>query len=728
MKLLFTICLISLASVLWAQPINDNCLNAISLISTDEYCSANGEYTNEGATADPSDAQAIALCVNPDFQAGVWFTFKPKAPAVIIEINGQLPLGTIGQAKAILYTGSCTAGLDFVACSPGGSDNLEFLITDLTVGARHYLYVETELDRTGTFQLCIDDFISPPFPEADCATGVVLCSKEPFFVESLAGIGDDNNELENFPDRCLNSESQSVWYKWTCGEAGTLSFTLTPNNWEPGIEGDDLDFAVFRYPNGLEDCDNKEMIRCMASGGCSNNFNDYIDCTGPTGLSLASTDTDEFPGCFDSSCSGPGTNPGIPAQADDNFVSAINMEAGVSYSVLVNNFSRTGQGFFMEFGGTGTFGGPAPDFTPEVTGNFLECDKEVTYRDNSSSINGDIATWRWNFGEGAEPLTATGQGEHVVVYESFGNKTVTLVVESTSGCEVTKLVDIVVEPCCKDTSSLALFAEIVNNACPGEEGGTIDLKANSGAPEYNFSVRPLGSNTPVDFNPNPLIQNLPSDEYEAILEDIKGCRDTVVVVIVEPDEIFVNAGPEQEIELGYDTSIDVMISDPTADVIYTWSPTETLYCPGAIDSSIVDCPNPIALSAGTTTYTVTITDENGCTNTDQVTIRTLINRPVYGANVITPGQNGRNGVLTLGFGRQAESVIEFNIYDRWGNQIFTGSNIALDENNEMVSGWNGRSGGGNQGYVNDGVYVWSAKVKFIDQVEETFAGSFTVLR
>ncbi len=51
----------------------------------------------------------------------------------------------------------------------------------------------------------------------------------------------------------------------------------------------------------------------------------------------------------------------------------------------------------------------------------------------------------------------------------------------------------------------------------------------------------------------------------------------------------------------------------TGGVSYLWAPAEGL--------SAVNIPNPIALPEQTTTYTVTVTDANGCINTDDVLIR-----------------------------------------------------------------------------------------------------------
>ncbi len=696
-----------------AQPSNDDCLDAINISSVDNFCSDLAAFSNAGATPDPTSNDAINQCVSLSFDNGVWFSFRPGEPAVLIEINSGGVLGTLAQPNAILYTGSCTTGLEFVTCAPGNPTNLEMIASNLTVGQRYYLFIATEPGFEGSFQLCINDFIAPPSPESDCPAAVILCDKSAFQVESITTNGDDPTELDDFNGECLNQELASVWYRWTCDEPGPLTFTLTPNDYRPGVIADDLDFAVFELPNGINDCANKQMVRCMASGetgGC--NPDTWLICRGPTGLSSSAGDTEELPGC--NQCSGGG---------DDNFISPLMMESGKSYALVVMNFSNTGKGFEIEFGQEGgTFLGPEPDFS-EILGNFIECDKSVEYFDASEPGADPIVDWSWNFGEGANPQTRQGIGPHNTTYESFGPKSIALTVESDRGCRVTTILDIFVDPCCEDFAPLEITADKSDVICAGTNTGSFLLSADLGNPEYNFSI------DGGEFLPKINYTDLAPGEYVVDVVDTKGCEGTTVIEITEPPPLEIDAGLPLEIELGFQDTLDATIMPAGANVTYMWSPEEGLDCP---DSEFIDCPDPIVISPGTTTYTVTITDEAGCTSSDQVTVRTIIVRPFYAPTVITPDTRDVESVFKLGFGRQAERVVEFCIFDRWGNQIYLGKDIELDQNNEMVSGWDGRFGTavGQTGsaQVNPGVYVWYADVLFIDGEIIPLAGDVTIIK
>ena len=464
----------------------------------------------------------------------------------------------------------------------------------------------------------------------------------------------------------------------------------------------------------------------MASGGCSPFFQDFLPCTGPTGLDQGSTDTAEFAGCFGSSCSGPTTNPGFPPQDDDNFISAINMVPGTAYALIVNNFSMSGQGFSIEFGGTGTFEGPNADFIPNPVGDTLACEKEIIFTDLSGSNVDPIVSYSWNFGAGARPPTANTVGPIMVEYDTFGEKSATLTVESAGGCLVTEIITVRVGACCEDFNEPILSVAVGDFVCPGEDSGSLSFSVEDGTPEFNFNIP--GVSPPDIFTPNPSVGGLPAGTFTVLVQDARGCMDTIVETIPEPDPLTIDAGLDIEVDLGLLDTLDATVISTSTDLTYMWDPEEGLNCP---DSDFVDCPNPIVFAPGTTTYSVTVTDERGCTSFDQVTVTTNIIRPIFCPNIIAAG-SGDNSLWRLGFGPQAELVEEIFIFDRWGNEIYKDLNVAINADNEMEGGWDGRFGGGTGGggtqFVNPGVFAWLAKVRFIDNVSVVFSGDITVVR
>ncbi len=674
------------SDALWSQPTNDECLFAIHIQDVEQYCSNDGEFTNVGATPETMVANTCFL----NFRNGVWFSFIPKKPAVLIKVLGQGFGGTIRNPQIVLFS-ACG---QYLQCSPGkdtGTD--ELTQTGLVIGQRYYIMIESPEGQEGRFGLCIDDFFAPRSPESDCIDAVVLCDKSPFSIENLNSVGNDRNEVAG---SCIQEEFASAWYVWTCDEPGTLTFDLIPNNFIPGRESDDLDFAVYELPGGIRDCANKRLIRCMASGAnVGQPFSAWERCNGPTGLRDGETRTEEFPGC------GPG---------DNNYVAPIQMQAGMSYALIINNFSRSGLGFTIEFGGTGTFLGPEPDFDLSAVQAF-ECDKTIVFENLSNSETDPIVSYSWNFGVGSTPVFIEGEGPHDVIYESFGDKLAALTVETSRGCQVSKVIEFFVEPCCADTSTLAIEAHVIDVNCGGDASGEIIGIGRSGAPQYAYSL------DGINFGINPRFRNLGAGVYEIFIQDQKGCINRIDVVVDEPpplrafitrpiDTATINLGETIQIESTYEPS--------TSNVTVRWIPPDSLSC--------VDCFNPMSRTPGTTTYILEIEDEAGCIARDTITIFVRAIREVFAPNIFSPDGDGNNDFFGL-FGGLAVSVVdELMVYDRWGNLMYRGRGLPLNEYN---NGWDGTYGGR---FVNPGVYTWIAKVRFIDGVQEVFTGDITVIR
>lgn len=633
---------------LFAQPANDACANAIQLTDLDSWCSAKGAFSNDGATLDPF----IQPNCFPDVSHDVWFSFVAQATDVAISVIGQTsgqipPGGTLQQPQFAIYSGSCSGGLTLIQCASDGFGTgvAETFAGPLQVGETYFIRVDARNGNTGTFQLCINNFNAVPSPSGDCFTGPILCDKSSFTVPSLVGTGINNNEIP--PNLCLGEEFASAWYRWTCKDPGTLTFTITPSN-----PTDDIDFALFELPGGIDDCANKVKIRCEAAGeNVGQPFPNWEPCTGPTGLSETETDTDEQPGCS------PGQN---------NFVAAVNMVPGRSYALIINNFSNTGNGFTIEFGGTGTFQGPEADFSSDPAGNACT-GMEVIFEDNSTSLD-PIVNWEWNFGIGASPLTATGPGPHSVTYATPGLKSIVLKVTNQEGCIVTKIKTLAILPGPEVTPT------VVNDYCgPNDQTGGIYLSVQGAEPPYQFEwqnsgvltsdstllgvetgtyharvvaangcateldvVVPEGlslqagvnpvkpptchgdsdgqisisidiANYPImyDFGnglqPDSVLTNLPAGTYSVYVVDAAGCDATFTIEVKDFPPLLLGLDPTDISCHGQvDGSITAMPSGGAGNYTYQWSNNATT---ATIDN----------LSQGN--YTVTVTDANGCSTT-----------------------------------------------------------------------------------------------------------------
>jgi hypothetical protein len=671
--------------------INDECIYAEFIPDVINYCSPDNALNNVGAK--PSSTEPRPICWpsgvnNTNLSKDVWYSFKPKNLGAIIRLTGRGPRneGTILNPEIAIYSGTCTS-LTQIACNSvlTGENFIEATLTNLTIGQLYYIRIGARDGNVGSFKMCINTFFPPKNPESDCSKATILCSKDPFFIQFLSGVGSDRNEVAG---ACIQEESASVWYKWRIKTSGKLTFTLTPNN-----GSDDLDFAVYLLPGGPDDCVNKRIVRCVAAGetiGASVAFN--APCFGPTGLSEKSTDITEQPGCNN---------------GNDNFVSAIDVKEGEVYTLVVNNFSQSGNGFAIKFGGTSTFEGPEADFEINATQAF-ECDKRINIESNAKAGIDPIVKYSWAFGAGSTPGLATIAGPHQVLYNSFGNKTAALTVETSRGCTVTKTLDFFVQACCSDTSTLSAMSSVFKPiSCFGFKDGIVEITGISGTGVYEYS---LDNNR---FQSNPFFQNFGVGNYKLYARDGKGCVDSTTVNVAEPLKITVDAGPDQTIGLGSTTTINASVSPP--GVPFKWSFTST--CDNLLDSSLL---NQTVFPKGQVTYILSAGLNSNCGDIDTLVITTTTENQLFTPNIIKLGS--LNNTRFTVFGNEELGNINYlRIFDRWGNKMYSKENLTL---NNPQEGWDGIYNGRK---VTDGVYTWIAEIEYIDCTTNLIKGTITVV-
>lgn len=489
----FLVCLPLFFSFLAFGQLNDDCNTAIPIAQPENFCSAVEAGTTIGAT--PSGVTST-VCLTSNNQ-DVWYSFVAVASEVTIIVRGltfDTPGGTLQRPAVTLYSGACGA-LNFLTCkADAGFNNIvELFAAGLTPGETYYFRVTG--DVAGTFQYCVRNYFFGGTLSGDCPTAVVLCDQTPFNVAAVAGPGNDPNELDSAP--CFQgvfSESNSTWYVFTAANNGSLEFILTPNS-----PSDDLDFVVYQLPNGPGDCAGKTVLRCMAAG----DFSLPSPCLGPTGLNAGSTDTNEPGGC-----SGFG---------QDNFLAALNMTAGTTYALAVNNFTSSGNGFQIEWSGTAIFLGLNTGFISDEADSTVCLGETVVFTDTSSTDNGMITAWHWNFGVDAQPDSADTRGPHVVRYAGAGSKIISLRVETSTGCDVTTTGTLFVDTCCV-LSAMVQFPPGCTTPCSTAGIAVMD---GFSPVTYQWSTGQTDS----------LVTGLVPGNYVVTVSDATGCTDTVVFTI-----------------------------------------------------------------------------------------------------------------------------------------------------------------------------------------------------
>lgn len=216
------------------------------------------------------------------------------------------------------------------------------------------------------------------------------------------------------------------------------------------------------------------------------------------------------------------------------------------------------------------------------------CGGYVQFVDSSANVPN---AWAWNFGDGGSSTTANP----VHQYATSGSYTVTMIASNPNGADtVVRTINVVVLP------------QVVANAGPDISscsGDTAQLQASGGTIYSWFPT--AGLSDPNIANPQYFING--TRTYVVTITNSSGCvgTDTVVVTALARPNVW--AGTDQTINAGGTVQLNA-----TGGTSYAWSPSTGLSC--------TNCANPIASPLVTTTYTVTGTGPNGCTNSDEMVV------------------------------------------------------------------------------------------------------------
>lgn len=142
--------------------------------------------------------------------------------------------------------------------------------------------------------------------------------------------------------------------------------------------------------------------------------------------------------------------------------------------------------------------------------------------------------------------------------------------------------------------------------------------------------------------PSPIASPTSTTTYFAAVSDANGCQDTGSVVITVNPLPTVNAGSDVTICENDNTTLTATATTATS---FSWTPATGLNNP--------NIASPVASPASTTIFTVTVSDANNCTNTDEVQV-TVNQRP--------PTNAGTDQPICFGdtIGLQASGAVGYN--------------------------------------------------------------------
>jgi gliding motility-associated-like protein len=250
-----------------------------------------------------------------------------------------------------------------------------------------------------------------------------------------------------------------------------------------------------------------------------------------------------------------------------------------------------------------------------------------------------------------------------------------LIVDTTVGCVrpghvLSNFIPITIDPV---PAPVVAIQASGNDVCQGTPiTFTADLVSGGTNPTYQWQLN--GNNTGVT-GPTYTNDNLADgDQVNVILTGGNllcpagtGVSSVILTIAIKPSPAITVDPADTSIYAGHPVPIHVTVSGNFIAV--SWQPASGLSDPTSL--------TPVASPAGSTTYLVKVTGDNGCeTNkTSNIKVYRVLNMP----NAFTPGR-AINNIFRIPPG-VGLSLKEFSVFNRWGQRIFTTSDISR--------GWDG---------------------------------------
>ena len=254
-------------------------------------------------------------------------------------------------------------------------------------------------------------------------------------------------------------------------------------------------------------------------------------------------------------------------------------------------------------------------------------------------------------------------------------------------------------------------AEVETTAvsCFDYKNGSIKITATGGTGSYLYS---LDGDRFTDYNQ---FRRLAAGKYSVFVKDDTGCLGISSAVITEPPPLWADAGEDQRIEYGTSVQLYARYSGNSGTVAAVWM------APSTDILSCIRCDSVLARPKETTILTLRVTDANGCSAEDKVTVFLTREKGVFVASAFSPNNDLQNDLLIVN-GKEGTKVISFRIFDQWGEQLFEASDFGV--NNKNI-GWDGIYRGNS---VPAGNYLWTLQAEYPSGEQEIVKGSSLLIR
>ncbi len=651
-------------------PVNDEPCNA-TLLTVDPNGQCNFQpFNNISALGSTAPAPGCA-----NYQGGdVWYK-------VVVPCTGTLTVdskqGTVTDAGMAFYRGTCN-NLTLIECNDDGSSNGAMPLitrTGLTPGDTIYVrFWEYGNDNQGTYEICasspLPPIVLPPLPPSPtCGTAQPFCtSTTPYVLPNVSGGG-------SVPGQgiygCLFTVPNPTYYTLQIQTSGSIELTISQTS-TAGVPID-VDFVIWGPFTSAASCSTvsaSNIVDCSYSADPTEiitipnavagqfyillvtNYNGgagqiSYQQTGGTGSSSCCTinATNSGPRF----CQGGGSMVNFTSTAVANatyiwtgpncFTSNQQNPTGVvvpaepgQYVYTVTAYTPTGQ---VCSDTTIVTVIPRPSIGADTT--IMICEGSTVDLTTLYSTGGLTTAWTLNGSAVTNPAAAGVSGNYQLIASNATN--------------------------CNDTAIVRLTIDSVRSTVNVQQiictrTGTITVTPTLGIAPFEYSI---STNPGVFQSSNEFVAN--EGSYTITVRDSLGCTNTVPATVTIIPELTVSAGPDLSIVSGESIPLVATASGTPSSIL--WSPATGL----SSTSTLATVANP----AVTSTYTITITNSQGCVAEDEVIV-TVIPYCVRVKNAFTPNGDGINETWEVYDQFDCLTNVSVNVFNRYGNLVFSDRN------------------------------------------------------
>lgn len=343
---------------------------------------------------------------------------------------------------------------------------------------------------------------------------------------------------------------------------------------------------------------------------------------------------------------------------------------------------------------------PVANAGPDIS---LDCEFNMASLGSNLTSPGMRYSWQGPAGGIVDPSLAITEVSREGVYQLQ-------VTNPVNGCSAEDEVVVAAAP-----GLVSAFASVIPISCYQANDGTIVIDSISGGiPPFTVFLNGINQGNRTVFN------NLAAGNYELQISSSDGCESSLSLNLAAPVELDVELMTNIDrgnniITAGDSVELTALVNIPADQIAeVNWRSNQGV----TSDRSLTHMVNPVITSS----YGVQIIDVNGCAAEARLAIVVQKAANVFMPTAFSPNEDGNNDIFYIQADQTVRQILQFRIYNRWGEQLFARQNI---QPNDPAEGWDGQNRGLDQPSA---VYVYWIEVELSSGEVVKMQGDIALLR